>query len=58
MARPNNDVERINAYVPRRIMTIMRALAKRRGTTYSELVRTALREYAVREGKQEKNDDA
>jgi len=58
VARPNNDVERINAYVPRRIMTIMRALAKRRGTTYSELVRTALREYAVREAKQEKNDDA
>lgn len=54
MARQKNDVERINAYIPIKTMDALRALAKRRGTTYSELLRTAAREYAVREVKVEK----
>jgi len=58
MARPNTDSERINAYIPRRVMKVMRALAKRRGTTYSELIRTAVREFAIREAKVEKSNDS
>lgn len=56
MARVKNDVERINAYVPTNVMRVIRALAKRRGTTYSELVRNAIREYAIREAGQEKKN--
>ena len=53
MARPNNDVERVNAYLPRNAMSIMRILAKQRGTTYSDLIRIAVREFIIRETKQE-----
>ena len=56
MARPKNDVERINAYIPVKVMAAVRKLARRRGTTYSELIRTAVREYAVREAKVEKDN--
>lgn len=53
MARPNTDSERVNIYIPRRVMKVLRALAKRRGTTYSELVRTATREFVIAEAKKE-----
>lgn len=56
MARPNTDSERVNIYIPRKVMKVARALAKKRGTTYSEVVRTATREYVIAEVKKEQAD--
>lgn len=51
MPRPSIDAERVNFYAPIKGMKILRALAKKRSTTYSELIRTAIREYIIREAK-------
>ena len=57
MARPNTDSERVNVYIPRRIMKVLRVLAQRRGTTYSEMIRQASREFAIREANKENEEN-
>lgn len=57
MARPNTDSERINVYVPRKVMRVIRALAKRRQMPYSEVLRTAIRLYVIDEAKKEKENE-
>jgi hypothetical protein len=54
MARPKTGKTRINLYVPDNVLSAYKTLAQRRGTTYSELARNALREYIRREITREK----
>lgn len=60
MPRPKSDSTRINYYESNDVLSVIRHLANRRGHTISELLRTAVREYAIREYKleQEKIDAA
>jgi len=46
----------MNFYIPKKLITIMKRFAKRRGINASEVVRTALREYLVRELENEKKE--
>lgn len=50
MVRTRTDRIKINIYFQERVLEGMRRLAAARGTTYSELIREACREYVVREG--------
>lgn len=56
MPRQKTDSQRINIYVPNKVLKVYKALAKRRSATYSELMRSALHEFAARELKKEKQD--
>ena len=49
MGRESTKSTRVNLYMPDKLWKIVRQLAKRRGQTYSELVRTAVIEYIKRE---------
>ena len=49
MPRPKTDNVRINIFMEPKILRAMKMLAARRGTTYSQLMRDACREFAVRE---------
>lgn len=49
MPRNKSDTERVNTYMPRRLMAAARKLATLRGISYSEMMRTALTEYIQRE---------
>ena len=42
--------ERINFYFDTNVLDALRKLAELKGSTYSELIRVACREYVVREG--------
>jgi len=55
MARPKTDNERINVFMQHDVMRALRFLAQRRGTTYSELIRSATREFVIREVPKEKD---
>lgn len=55
MARPKTDNKRINVFMEPKVLDALKVLAKRRGTTYSELIRTAAREYVVTELKRERD---
>ena len=57
MARPKRDLTRMNFYVQDSIVKGLKVLADKRGTTSSEIVRAALREYVLRELQNEKNND-
>lgn len=50
MVRTRTDRVKINIYFQERVLEGMRRLATARGTTYSELIREACREFVVREG--------
>lgn len=56
MARPKRDVERVNFYIQSKTLTGLRALAKLRATSMSNLLREALREWVGREMKKEKEN--
>lgn len=60
MPRRKSDSTRINYYQPNSVLKVIKYLAKKRGRTVSDLLRTAVHEYAVREYKleQEKVDAA
>lgn len=51
MARPASDRIKVNVYLPPRLLQALKKIAQIRGTSYSELVREACQEYAIREGK-------
>ncbi len=42
MARPKTDSVRVNIYIPKKILTVMKNMANRRGMTYSEIARAAI----------------
>lgn len=50
MVRTSQERIRINIYFQERVLEGLRRLATARGTTYSELIREACREYVIREG--------
>ena len=54
MARPKTDNVRINTFMEPKILHALKTLARRRGTTYSQLIRDACRAYVVAELKKEK----
>lgn len=54
MGRESTKSSRVNLYMPDKLWGIVRKLAKRRGQTYSELVRMAVMEYIKRELETEK----
>lgn len=54
MPRAPTGMTRINLFIQPQILRVFRKLAKRRGTTYSQLMREALREYALAQGRKEK----
>ena len=49
MARGKTDSTRTNIYLPNRLIHVAKSLATQRGVTFSEIVRTAIREYLLRE---------
>ena len=52
MPRPKTDSKRINVYLPNRLVNAAKALAQRQGRSFSELTRTALKDYIIKELKQ------
>ena len=54
MAKTPTDKTRINVYLPTTLLVAARVIAKRRGSTYSEIIRTALKEYVTAELRKEK----
>ena len=50
MVRTKNDRCRLNLYFDQRVFEAMRRIAEARGTTYSELIREACREYVLANG--------
>lgn len=50
MVRTKNDRIRINFYLDNRVFEAMRRIAEARGTTYSELIRIACRDYVLANG--------
>lgn len=50
MTRAGNGKTKVNTYFDDRILEGLRVIAAARGTTYSELIRIACREYVLREG--------
>ena len=54
--QPSNNI-RVNVFIPAKTLKALRTLAARRGTSYSELVRTACRDYAVTELSKEKTKE-
>ena len=49
MPRPKTDSVRVNIYLPSQFLTALKRLAAKQSTSYSELVRTAVKEYLIRE---------
>ena len=49
MPRPKTDSIRVNVYLPAKHLSILKKLAARRATTYSELVRHAVDDYLIAE---------
>lgn len=50
MPRHQNDLIKVNLYFQPQVLEAIKRVAHVKGTTYSELIRTACREYALREG--------
>lgn len=50
MTRTPTGQTRINFHCPEMILEALKAIASRRGTTYSELIRVACREYVLKQG--------
>ena len=55
MPRVPSGMVRINLFVQPKVLQVFKTLAQRRGTTYSQLMREALRNYALEEVKIEKS---
>lgn len=54
MPRPRTENVRVNVFMEPKVLRALKMLAKRRGTTYSQLIRDASREFVVVELKKEK----
>ncbi len=54
MARPKTDNVRINTFMEPKILHALKTLARRRGTTYSQLIRDACRQFVIQELKRER----
>lgn len=50
MTRAPAGNTKINIYFSEQVLEALRAMARKRGTTYSELIREACRVYTLREG--------
>lgn len=50
MTRASAGNDKINIYFNAQVLAALKRLALARGTTYSELIREACREYVLREG--------
>lgn len=50
MPRENRGVTKVNIYVHEQVLETFRKLARLRGCAYSELIREACREYALKHG--------
>jgi metal-responsive CopG/Arc/MetJ family transcriptional regulator len=50
MTRAPAGNTKINIYFPEQVLEVLRVMARKRGTTYSELIREACRGYALKEG--------
>ncbi len=55
MARPKTDSVRVNIYIPRKILAVMKNMAERRGMTYSEITRAAIIKHLREELEREKS---
>ncbi len=49
MPRPPSGNIRVNFYIDPRVLAALRKLARRRGTTYSDLIRMATNAYVISE---------
>ena len=49
MPKPPSGNVRVNVFLTNKTLRALKMLANRRGTSYSELVRTACHEYVIRE---------
>lgn len=58
MARSSTGMLKVNFYMEPTVLDALKWLAKARGTTYSELVRKAARQYVVEEIQKEQEDIA
>jgi len=54
MAKPRTGMIKSNLFIDPKVQKGMQYLAERKGTTYSALVREAMRDYVVRALKEEK----
>jgi len=50
MVRTKNDRVRLNLYFDSRVLEAILRMAEARGTTYSEVIRMACREYVLKHG--------
>jgi hypothetical protein len=50
MVRTKNDRLRLNLYFDNRVFEAIRRIAEARGTTYSEIIRIACRQYVLETG--------
>jgi len=57
MTRASAGNDKINIYFNAKVLAAMKRLALARGTTYSELIREACREFVLREGPKVLSDD-
>ena len=55
MAKPRSSMVKSNIYIDPRVQKGLRFLAKKRGTSYSQLVREAMRRFMVEELTKEKD---
>ncbi len=53
MARPRTDNIRVNIFMEPKVLQALKTLARRRGTTYSQLIRDASRTFVITELKRE-----
>ena len=53
MARHKTDNVRVNIFMEPKVLQALKTLAKRRGTTYSQLIRDASRTFVVAELRKE-----
>lgn len=50
MPRENRGVEKVNMYLHTQVLETFRKLSRLKGCAYSELIREACREYALKHG--------
>lgn len=52
-----DEKTRVNVVLPERLLQAAKLLADRRGTSYSQIIRSALREYVIEELRRDKAQD-
>lgn len=57
MVRTSTGQVRINFHIPADTLAVLKRMAANRGTTYSELIRLACRDYALKHAAQFAQDD-